>query len=53
MVNMTTASQAPTTVQVLAAKLRVKADSRLRRDTPADIKTIAEQQAAAPSVRST
>lgn len=33
----------PTTVQVLAARLRVKADKRLKRDTPADIKAIADQ----------
>jgi hypothetical protein len=50
--HMTTAPQAPTTVQVLAARLRVKADKRLKRDTPADIKSIAEQPVPDPVTRS-
>ena len=44
--------QAPTTVQVLAARLRVKADKRLKRDTPADIKAIAELSTPAPTTKS-
>jgi hypothetical protein len=34
----------PTPVQVLAAQLRVKADKRLKRQTPADIRAIAAQE---------
>jgi hypothetical protein len=34
----------PTPVQVLAAQLRVKADKRLKRQTPADIRAIAVAQ---------
>ncbi len=44
--------QAPTTVQVLAARLRVKADKRLNRATPADIKAIADQPTPAPVTKS-
>ena len=47
---MTTAQLRPTQVQVLAAQLRVKADRRLKRDTPADIKAIAEAEPQAESV---
>lgn len=49
--DVTTVQQAPTTVQVLAARLRVKADKRLNRDTPADIKAIAAQSTPAPSTK--
>jgi hypothetical protein len=45
---MTTTHEAPSTVQVMAARLRVKADKRLKRETPADIKAIAAEAGVAP-----
>lgn len=46
MVTMAMTEQTPTSVQVAAARVRVKADKRLKRETPAQIKKIAEQQPA-------
>lgn len=52
MVNMTTSEQTATSVQVMAARLRVKADKRLNRETPAKIKAIAAEKIPAPSTKS-
>lgn len=43
MVDMATNEQVPTSVQVMAARLRLKADKRLKRETPATIKSIAAE----------
>ena len=40
---MATNEHPPTSVQVMAARLRVKADKRLKRETPADIRAIANE----------